>query len=255
MDYLIALVVQAFALALILISYDIACQWFVNLFHRMDEHWPAALKIPPSTRLIPAIPKLHEPMHSRKNDQQFSLNFIPGVGKSDMETPERVWARHNGLGNTTKTQGPGGRHDVLDDHFGFWNWLKYIGIGKTLMSRYKAALAERNRQVEGHRGLTSSLDAKLVEKWEAICTAWEEDAYPKSCENPYEIEATCRFSIFSSKDLNLPPFIAMTEAEVRKEFAEEDEVRLSAGEESLHDVSPSAFVFLGLELEELQCVF
>ena len=255
MDYLIALVVQAFALALILISYDIACQWFVNLFHRMDEHWPTALKIPPSTRLIPAIPKLHEPMHGRKNHQQFSLNFIPGVGKSDMETPECVWAGHNGLGNTTKTQGPGGRHDVLDDHFGFWNWLKYIRIGKTLMSRYKAALAERNRQVEGHRGLTSSLDAELVEKWEAICTAWEEDAYPKSCENPYETEATCKFSIFSSYDMNLPLFIAMTEAKVRKEFAEEEEVRLSAGEESLHDVSPSAFVFLGLELEDLQCVF
>ena len=46
----------------------------------------------------------------------------------------------------------------------------------------------------------------------------------------------------------------MTEAEVRKEFAEEDKVRLSAGEESLHDVSPSAFVFLGLELEDLQYV-
>ena len=119
-----------------------------------------------------------------------------------METPERVWAGHNGLGNATKTQGPGGRHDVLDDHFGFWNWLKYIGMGKTLMSRYKAALAERNRQVEGHRGLTGSLDIELVEKWEAICTAWEDDTYPKSCENPYQTEATCKLAIFFSKGMN-----------------------------------------------------
>jgi hypothetical protein len=128
------------------------------------------------------------------------------------------------------------------------------GIGKTLMSRYKAALAERNRQVEGHRGLTSSLDTELVGRWEAVCTAWEEDAYPKSCENPYQTEATCKFTISSWKDMNLLLFIAMTEAEVRKEFAEDDKVRLSAGEESLHDISPSAFVFLGLELEDLQCV-
>jgi len=113
-----------------------------------------------------------------------------------METPERVWAGHNGLGNSTKTQGPGGRHDVLDDHFGFWNWLKYIGIGKTLMSQYKAALVERNLQVEGHRGLTSSLDNELVEKWEAMCVAWEEDPYPKSCENPYVTKGLCEMIVF-----------------------------------------------------------
>ena len=165
----------------------------------MDEHWPAVLRIPVSMQLIPVIPKLHEPMHSHKNHQQFSLNFIPGVGKSDMEMPEHVWAAHNRLGNATKMQGLGGRHDVLDDHFGFWNWLKYIGLGKTLMSRYKAALAEHNRQVEGHHGLTGSLDVELVRRWEAICAAWEEDAYPKSCKNPYQTEATCKLAIFSSK--------------------------------------------------------
>jgi len=127
-------------------------------------------------------------MHGRKNHEGYSLNFIPGVGKSDMETPERVWAGHNGLGNSTKTQGPGGRHDVLDDHFSFWNWLKYVGLGKTLISRYKVALAERNRQAEGHRGLTNSLDPELVTKWEAMCVAWEDDEYPKRCPNPYQKE-------------------------------------------------------------------
>ena len=127
-------------------------------------------------------------MHGHKNHEGYSLNFIPGVGKADMETPEHVWAGHNGLGNSTKTQGPGGRHDVLDDHFSFWNWLKYVGLGKTLISRYKIALAERNRQTEGHRGLTNSLDPDLVAKWEAMCVAWDEDDYPKKCPNPYQKE-------------------------------------------------------------------
>lgn len=191
---LYTLLLYAHALSLVLISYDIACQWFINLFQRMDEHWPSDLKIPPSMKLIPAIPKLHEPMHGRKNHDQYSLNFIPGVGKSDMETPERVWAGHNALGNSTKTQGPGGRHDVLDDHFGFWNWQKYIGMGKTLMSRYKVALAERNRQVEGHRGLTNSLEDGLVAKWELMCTTWEEAEFPKKkCKNPYETTGACAY--------------------------------------------------------------
>ena len=76
MDYLAASVIQLFAVLIILISYDIACQWFVNLYKRMDKHWPADLKVPPSIKLIPAIPKLHEPMHGRKNHQMYSLNFI-----------------------------------------------------------------------------------------------------------------------------------------------------------------------------------
>jgi hypothetical protein len=195
MDYLAASVMRLFAVLLILISYDIACQWFINLYKRMDQQWPAALKVPPSIKLIPAIPKLHEPMHRSKNHQMYSLNLIPGAGKADMETPERVWASHNSLGNSTKTQGPGGRHDVLDDHFGFWNWSKYVAIGKTLKSRYTVALAERNRQFEGHRGLTNSLPVALVAKWEALCVAWEQADYPKTrpaVENPYENHAISR---------------------------------------------------------------
>ena len=46
----------------------------------------------------------------------------------------------------------------------------------------------------------------------------------------------------------------MTEAEVRKEFAEDDEQRIADGEELVHATSPSAFIFLGLELEEMQYV-
>jgi hypothetical protein len=186
MDYIFASTIQQRTLLLILISYDIACQWFVNLFKRMTEHWPHELRLPPSTTFIPAIPKLHEPMHESANHQVYSLNYIPGAGLSDLECPERVWAGHNAIGNSTKTQGPGSRHDVLDDHFGFWNWQKYTTIGNTLMRKYRNALAERNLQTEAHRGLNSSLATELVEKWESVCVEWEGDSFPKTKKNPYQ---------------------------------------------------------------------
>ena len=132
MDYIFGSAIRRFALPLILISYDIVCQWFVNLFSRMNDHWPLDIHVNPTTKLVPAIPKLHEPMHEQANHQMYSLNFIPGVGLSDLEAPERFWSGHNAVGNSTKTQGPGSRHDVLDDHFHFWNWLKYIGLGSAL---------------------------------------------------------------------------------------------------------------------------
>jgi len=133
-----------------------------------------------------AIPKLHEPAHHALNHQVFSLNYILGVGLSDLECPERIWAGHNALGNSTKTQGPGSRHDILDDHFGFWNWQKYITMGTMLMRKYRRALAERNIQTEAHRGLTSSLSSKLVAKWEAVCVNWENDGFPRTKKNPYQ---------------------------------------------------------------------
>lgn len=186
MDYIFASTVQKTALLFILVSYDIACQWFVNLFKRVEDHWPEHIRLSPSTTFIPAIPKLHEPMHEALNHQVFSLNYIQGVGLSDLECPERVWASHNAIGNSTKTQGPGSRHDILDDHFGFWNWQKYVTMGSTLMKKYRRALVERNIQVEAHRGLTSSLSSELVTKWEAMCVDWENDGFPRTKKNPYQ---------------------------------------------------------------------
>jgi hypothetical protein len=189
MDYIFASVVQKMMLLFILVSYDIACQWFVNLFKRA-EHWPDDLSLPSSTTFIPAIPKLHEPMHKSSNHEVYSLNYILGAGLSDLECPERVWAGHNAIGNSTKSQGPGSRHDILDDHFSFWNWQKYSTMGRTLMRKYRNALAERNIQSEAHRGLTVSLSPDLVVKWEAACIAWERDSFPRTKTNPYQSNST-----------------------------------------------------------------
>lgn len=46
----------------------------------------------------------------------------------------------------------------------------------------------------------------------------------------------------------------MTEAQARKEFAEDDEQRIADGEEPVHATSPLLFIFIGLELEEIQYV-
>lgn len=190
MDYIFGSILQAVYVFLVLVSYDIACQWFTNLQKRIEQSWPQEIMPRSDITLIPAIPKLHEPMHQATNHQMYSLNFIPGVGHSDCECCERVWAPHNALGNSTKTQGPGSRHDVLDDHFSFWNWMKYISIGSTLLRRYRGAVAERNIQLEGQRGLSLSLEEETVDRWERICAEWEEESFPKTKKNPYQTDAS-----------------------------------------------------------------
>ncbi|KAF9540711.1 hypothetical protein CPC08DRAFT_650802 [Agrocybe pediades] len=236
MDYIFASALRSSLMPLVVISYDIACQWFSNIYDRMTSHWPDELKIPESTKLTPAIPKLHEPAHQSKNHEMYSLNYLPGVGMSDCECPERVWGPHNALGNSNKTQGPGSRQDVLDDHFNFWNWLKYIGLGVTLLRKYKAAVAERNLQAEAHRGLSKACEDKTL-GWERMCKKWEEDTFPKKVKSPYKYKST-----------------TMSEAEVRKKLEIEESERLRAGGISLHNTSPWVFVAMGLDLEDTQCI-
>ena len=48
--------------------------------------------------------------------------------------------------------------------------------------------------------------------------------------------------------------VAVSEAQVKKELAEEEERRLAAGGISPHNTSAASFLALGLEIEETQCV-
>ena len=128
MDYIFASAIKSTELRLIAISYDIACQWFVNIFNRMSA-WPKELQLRPGLNLRPLIPKFHEPAHLHKQHEQYSFNLAEGLGLSDGECPERVWGSHNVLAGSTRTTGPGTREDMLDDHFSHWNWLKYSAMG------------------------------------------------------------------------------------------------------------------------------
>ncbi len=128
MDYIFASAIKSTGLLLVAISYDIVCQWFINIFGRMVT-WPKDLQPRPGLNLRPLIPKFHEPAHLEKLHEQYSFNLAEGVGLSDGECPERVWSAHNALAGSTRTMGPGTRSDILDDHFGHWNWLKYSSMG------------------------------------------------------------------------------------------------------------------------------
>ncbi|KAK0475296.1 hypothetical protein EDD18DRAFT_1367223 [Armillaria luteobubalina] len=123
----------------------------------MTSHWPSNLRFNPDIRITPLIPKFHKPGHKAEEHEQFSFNLTEGVGLLDGECPEWIWASHNALGNSTKTVGPGTRQDLIDDHLGFWNWVKYCCMGLTLWKCYKVAIMEQNWQEEAHQGFTQSL--------------------------------------------------------------------------------------------------
>ncbi|KAH9829181.1 uncharacterized protein C8Q71DRAFT_799831 [Rhodofomes roseus] len=215
----------------LVVSYDIACQWSVNLWDRMlryDPQWDYDART-----ITFLIPKFHLPAHQDSCQTRYSFNYVKGVGRTDGEAVERGWAAINGFSGSTKEMGPGSRRDVLDDAFGDYNWRKVTNITRTLMDRMKDAVGECSTHAVIFDELTSVTDPTRVTEWKQQVEAWEEGA-------------------------ELNPFVVtrhpITLAAVRRELAEEEATSIADGSlVILHDkVSPSTLITAGLELEEAQ---
>ncbi|KAJ3816515.1 hypothetical protein F5880DRAFT_1494202, partial [Lentinula raphanica] len=113
-------------------SYDIACQWSKNLYERMRELPSQVAASLSERRIYFAIPKLHIHGHNLSCQLSFSLNWLWGVGRTDGEGVERNWAHMGPVATSTRDMGPGNRHEVLDDHFGHWNWRAICRLGTCL---------------------------------------------------------------------------------------------------------------------------
>ena len=69
-----------------------------------------------------------------------SLNYEPGVGRSDMEDLERMWFGLQGRG-VIKDQGLGCWSDTMDDKFSHWNWTKLVHLGMVAQFSFPPAMA------------------------------------------------------------------------------------------------------------------
>ncbi|KAJ7735423.1 hypothetical protein DFH07DRAFT_870763 [Mycena maculata] len=200
------------------ISYDICCQWSKNLVERLKK-LPPGLRLTIVLQLVFLIPKLHIYGHKLLCQLLISLNFMRGSARTDGEGIERPWANIGPVATSTREMGPGSRSDTLDDHWSHWNWQKLVELGLLLLRRLLSVLAERNFQEE-------SL-ATFSEHQKAMVVAWDKD---KTQPNPYELPKT-----------------GVSEHDVRLQLVEEE-----AKATPIHNVSPSAFILAGLELEEQQ---
>ena len=116
----------------LVVSYDIACQWSLNLHSRLgqtDSGFPMVNNVN-NMQVRYVVPKFHLPAHVAQCRTHYSFNYTKFVGCTDGEAPERGWAEINPLASSTKEMGPGFRHDTLDSHFGDYNWHKIINLGE-----------------------------------------------------------------------------------------------------------------------------
>ncbi|KAJ6607278.1 hypothetical protein B0H10DRAFT_1631100, partial [Mycena sp. CBHHK59/15] len=225
------------------VSYDIACQWHINIWRRMSGYKQSIQLVGGHRFIVFLVPKFHLPAHIEACNLRFSFNLTRDVGQTDGEAPERGWANANPLANSTAEMGPGARRDTLNDHFNDWNHKKIIAFGafffcRVMLKKTKNAVPQmvETKFVLDDMEESLSLADGTVEEWTEMAERWEKDP---DAPNPFETRA---------KDDHL--------AQVRKDLAEEAAAREAAGMEDAgavrDDMHITEMLSMGLQLEEQQ---
>ncbi|KAJ7896246.1 hypothetical protein B0H14DRAFT_2558175 [Mycena olivaceomarginata] len=224
------------------ISYDIVCQWWKHLMECL-------LLLPPLVRcaivlgmIFFVIPKMHIEGHGIECGTLYSLKLIPGSGQTDGEGIERPWANIGGIASSTRIMGPGAHHNMIDDHWAYWNWQKLILLAATLRRKLDTALEQQVVQQEALDRF-SLVQQDHIEGWKKMIHDFEEDP---TLTNPYKVE-------FAEPENNKK--LGLTEMDIRLQFQTEDEDTAKRGLPAKHKVSPGGFIVECLEVEEEQYVF
>ncbi|KIK49961.1 hypothetical protein GYMLUDRAFT_78602 [Collybiopsis luxurians FD-317 M1] len=123
MDYIFLYAIMASCITTIVMSYDIACQWWKNFYDWIDS-MPEDLKLPQGCTIQFHVPKLHLIGHTEKCRPRFSFNYTPNTGITDGEGVEQQWVWLNEAAPSLSLMCAGGRWDALNDLCNYWNWLK-----------------------------------------------------------------------------------------------------------------------------------
>ncbi|KAH9829413.1 uncharacterized protein C8Q71DRAFT_888932 [Rhodofomes roseus] len=226
----------------LVVSYDIACQWSVHFWERMnkyDPQWDAA-----GRRFIFLIPKFHLPAHQASCREDYSFNYTKYVGRTDGEAVERGWSAVNGFSGSTRDMGPGARRDMLDDVFADYNWRKITRLPNSILTKVKNIVELRSNQVLAFQAYDEKVDPALKAAWTTQVEAWE--ASDGASPNPFAV--TRRPITMAAVRLKLAELEA-DELKARTQRRDQN----AAPHATLDDlISPYALISQGLEHEEEQ---
>ncbi|KAJ7051194.1 hypothetical protein C8F01DRAFT_1091766 [Mycena amicta] len=233
MDWIFFSAIMSLTLLLLMILYNIACQWKLHLAERMKRlptHMQANLS---EVTLQYGLPIWHADSHNKLCRDKNKLSIRPGAAKTDGEGIERVWAELNPASFSTKEMGLGNRADVLDDRIDNHNFLKNMTLGSTLQRRLLVARDELKRQVEVFAAVSDGVAPDLQRQWKRQVHEWEED--------------DTRFNPYS-----LPTADLLTEADIRLQLQQEEREQNVYGRAFIAGGSATAFLSAGIQIQDMQ---
>ncbi|KAF7288213.1 CxC2 domain-containing protein [Mycena chlorophos] len=162
-------------------AYDIICQWMIHFFERLkkiresDVDTSTLATDIDEADLYFGLPVWHAGAHQAECRAHLALAYMLGMGKTDGEAMERIWATLNPASWATKEMGEGARHDVLEDKIDRMNFAKNLSLGKSLARKLIVAIAERRQQGLEFAELDKSVKRSKREEWRKRVDQWYED--------------------------------------------------------------------------------
>ncbi|THH18836.1 hypothetical protein EUX98_g8889 [Antrodiella citrinella] len=231
MDYLVLQTLALAVVSLVLLSYDIACQ-YSKKFRQRVKAFPPEMRLSEDIDVRFAIPKKHFVVHGA-NHSKYSLNYLQWVGRTYGEGVESAWHVFNSVSMATREMGPAMRHEVLNDHWGSWNWEKILNFGFLMTKSFVDAYEMKIKHASRFEEFNATFPTQTVNKWKRHLLRWK--ANPNIKPDPFEELET-----------------QTTLKEIQLKLAKEDADDTARGAVVQHEVSPSVFLHLGLEIEDQQ---
>ncbi|KAJ7571957.1 hypothetical protein C8J56DRAFT_1070458 [Mycena floridula] len=234
MDFILFSSIMRITLAAIFLTYDIACQYRINLESR-NRLLPKKLQHDfEETEIRAALPIWHGDVHWIQCRTKNLVQYQEGAGKTDGEAPERFWGEMNEISYATREMGEGTREDALEDRIDFHNVQKNAKLGETLDKKLRLALVEEVIQKQHFEQVNSTIGDALLKEWSEMYENW----YKDRDNNPSPFAPTVKDSV--------------TEAEVRLQLKRDEAEEARTSKTAVSSNSPTGFLGLGLELEETQ---
>ncbi|KAF7331346.1 CxC2 domain-containing protein [Mycena kentingensis (nom. inval.)] len=146
-------------------TYDIACEYTINLRTRFAAQFPELL--PLVERIRWGIPALHVQGHQESCTYMFGTSYMECVGHFHGESAEQYWPEANQLGAHSRQMNSGHRHDTLIFHHADWNRKKEAALAATLSDDGELANSNYEKKSQHLVGLSISFRANLDE-WRAM---------------------------------------------------------------------------------------
>ncbi|KAK0246137.1 hypothetical protein EDD85DRAFT_783838 [Armillaria nabsnona] len=249
MDFIFWSALQDVKVKQVMLSYDIGCQYKINLHEKhkklpkdlqlwtdVDDAFPSSSASDAclSPHIFVVLPIWHGDVHELVCKTKNLLKYQDGLGISDGEAPEQLWADMNLVSMQMKEMQPKVCHDALEDKADSHNYQKNVGVGKLLDWWLKLALEEREVQDKAFEDINATLKDELQAEWMEMLDAWRKD---HSQTNPYMAKLKK---------------VTVTEAKVKLKLQQEELAELAKGAQPVKGKSMTAFLTMGLKLENVQ---
>jgi hypothetical protein len=131
MDYVLSQSLQRLGgIPLVIVLYDVMCQYWKNLKRRVDQS--PYLHLDPDLVMHKGIGLFHVHGHKDECMPMFAPTYIPGAGNVDGEILETLWSPIENVSGSTRAMTTSHRQETLDDHMNDSNWKKLVGMGEPI---------------------------------------------------------------------------------------------------------------------------